>query len=139
VSCNADSIGDFDPVTGSFSALDISRVISHDYKYFGGVLAPYGHIYFVPHHADSIGDICPDTGAFPLDISSFISHDLKFFGGVLAPNGHIYFVPYHANSVGDRHRSIFHGQHPWHTSAQIFSLRHRSIFHGQHPWHMYSV
>ena len=67
---DSNSIGILDPVTGAFSALDISRVISHDYKYSGGLLAPNGHIYFVPCNADSIGDFDPATGSFSaLDIS----------------------------------------------------------------------
>ena len=53
----ANSIGDFDPSTGSFSAIDISGVISHDYKYAGGVLAANGHMYMVPHFANSIGKL----------------------------------------------------------------------------------
>jgi len=66
------------------------------------VLAPNGHIYFIPYNADSIGAFDPFTRAFSaLDISGVISHDVKFCGGVLASNGHIYMVPDNANSVGD--------------------------------------
>jgi streptogramin lyase len=53
VSCNAVSIGDFDPVSGVFTVIDISVIVQHS-KYVGGVLAPDGHIYLVPHNADNI-------------------------------------------------------------------------------------
>ncbi len=79
---------------------DISSVIV--LPYCGGVLAPNGLIYFIPHNADNIGVFNPSTRAFSvIDISSVIAHDAKYVGGVLAPNGHIYFVPYTADSIGD--------------------------------------
>ena len=56
------------------SIVDISSRISTDAKYIGGVLAPNGHIYMVPFHADNIGDFDPSTNAFDvIDISSRIS------------------------------------------------------------------
>jgi hypothetical protein len=42
-------IGNFDPSTGAFSLIDISTVIAPYWNYCGGVLAPDGLIYFVPH------------------------------------------------------------------------------------------
>ena len=57
VPTGAQSIGDFNPATGAFSVIDISGVISHGSKYVGGVLAPNGHIYFVPYLANSIGKL----------------------------------------------------------------------------------
>ena len=82
---SADSIGDFNPAKGAFSALDISGVISHGHKYSLGVLAPNGHIYMVPCNADGIGDFNPATGAFSvIDISGVISHGSKYVGGVLS-------------------------------------------------------
>ena len=86
----------------TFDVIDISSRISTDDKYAGGVLAPNGHIYMVPHKADSIGDFDPSTNAFDvIDISSRISTGKKYIGGVLAPNGHIYMVPFMADSIGD--------------------------------------
>ena len=100
---NANNVGDFDPVTGVLSALDISRVISGVWKYSGGVLSKNGHIYFVPRNANNVGDFDPATGAFStVSIpGTSTQYDAKFAGGVLAPNGHIYFVPSNADSVGD--------------------------------------
>ena len=52
---HAHSIGDFDPSTGVFSAIDISdRFNSHEGKYAGGVLGPDGYVYMVPHIANSL-------------------------------------------------------------------------------------
>jgi hypothetical protein len=45
-------VGVFDPSTDAFSVVDISGVIAVDNKYYGGVLAPNGKIYFVPHGAN---------------------------------------------------------------------------------------
>jgi hypothetical protein len=54
---NADNIGVFNPSTSAFSVIDISPVISHGYKYYGGVLGHNGRIYLIPDNANSIGQI----------------------------------------------------------------------------------
>ena len=85
----------------SFSAIDISSVITIDDKYWAGVLAPNGKIYMVPRNADNVGVLDPSSGSFTvIDISSVISGGSKYYGGVLAPNGKIYIVPYNADNVG---------------------------------------
>jgi hypothetical protein len=95
---------DFNPTTGAFSIIDISSVITLDGKYEGAVLAPNGHIYFVPFNADGIGVFNPSTRVFSvIDISSTIAHDYKYGGGVLALNGRIYFVSDVADSIGQLH------------------------------------
>ena len=95
-------IGELDPSTKTFTTIDISSTVSGDSKYYGGVLAPNGKIYFVPTRADNIGELDPSTKIFnTIDISGTISSDWKYFGGVLAPNGKIYFVPNHADNIGE--------------------------------------
>ena len=57
------------------------------------VLAPGGMIYFIPHNADSIGELTDDpvTNTFStVAFSSIISAKDKFFGGVLGPDGKIF-------------------------------------------------
>ena len=54
-SSNANNIGILNPLSSSFSTLDISSTISSIRKYFGGVLVPDGLIYFVPYNANNIG------------------------------------------------------------------------------------
>ena len=91
----ASHIADLDPSTGTATAIDISASVTADWKFHGGVLAPNGHIYFIPMNADVVGDFDPCTGAYrSIDISAVMSRDWKFGGGVLAPNGHIYMMPY---------------------------------------------
>ena len=98
-----DRIGKLDPLTGAFSTVDISRVISGACKYSGGVLAPNGHIYMVPRNANNVGDFDSATGAFSTVTipGTNTQYDTKFSGGVLAPNGHIIFVPCNTDSIGD--------------------------------------
>ena len=48
---DADNIGEFDPMTKTFSVVDISSIISSNHKYNGGVLGPNCMIYFVIFHA----------------------------------------------------------------------------------------
>jgi len=43
----ADNVGVFDPATGAFATHDISGIISRDFKYCGGVLAPDGKVLFL--------------------------------------------------------------------------------------------
>jgi len=87
-----------------FSTIDIASKINYDHKYWGGVLAGNGRIYFVPHNADNIGQLDPSTGVFStMDISGTISHDAKYLGGVLASNGRVYFVPRNADNIGVLH------------------------------------
>ena len=88
--------------TSTFSALTLPGSLTGvQWKFWGGVLAPNGHIYLVPCQAGSIGDFDPSTGALSLiDISSVIPPYWNYCGGVLAPNGLIYFVPHNADNIG---------------------------------------
>jgi hypothetical protein len=56
----------------TFTAVDISSTISSDAKYFGGVLAPNGKIYFVPYSADSVGVFTPGSAAPVYDVDGDI-------------------------------------------------------------------
>jgi streptogramin lyase len=87
-------------LTSTFSALTLTGSLTgRQNKFWGGVLAPNGHIYFVPSQAGSIGDFVPSTGAFSLiGISSVIV--LPYCGVVLAPNGLLYFIPHNADNIG---------------------------------------
>ena len=53
----ADHVGELDPSTRTFSAIDISSTISSCCKYTGGVLGPNGKIYLVPDVADHVGEV----------------------------------------------------------------------------------
>ena len=71
VPLNADNVGIFNPVSSSFSTLDIFKTIFADYKYIGGVLGPNGLIYCVPSWVDNIGIF-----DLPLQLFPHLPHDL---------------------------------------------------------------
>ena len=99
-------VANYDAGTTTFTTIDISSSISHDYisgyyRFRGGVLSPNGLIFFIPLNADCVGVVDPISEQFKcIDISSSISHDWKFFGGVLSPNGLIFFIPSVADVIG---------------------------------------
>ena len=75
----------------AFGSLDSSAT------WIGGVLAPNGKIYCIPHGAAEILiiDTATDTTAtIPTE-----SGDLKWFGGCLASNGKIYCIPHTSGKV----------------------------------------
>ena len=87
--------------SSTISTIDIASKINHDDKYWGGVLAGNGRVYFAPRNADNIGELDLSTGAFStINISGTINHDNKYAEGVLAGNGRIYFVPHNADNIG---------------------------------------
>ena len=53
----------FVPQLASFSTIDISAKINHDWKYYGAVLAGNGRVYFVPYYADNVGELDLDSGS----------------------------------------------------------------------------
>lgn len=65
--------------------------------YAGGVLAPNGKIYAIPHSATSVAVIDPQTNT----VSTFgnLVGGTKWVGGVLAPNGKIYAIPFGATTT----------------------------------------
>ena len=70
---NANHVGELDPATRTFSAIDISATISCRCKYRGGVLGPKGKIYLVPGNADHVGELDPATRTLSaIDISATI-------------------------------------------------------------------
>jgi hypothetical protein len=66
-------------------------------KWFGGVLAPNGIIYGIPHNSTSILRIDPSNDS----ITTFgdLSGSGKWAGGILAPNGIIYGIPENSTSI----------------------------------------
>ena len=102
------------PVSGyangvsTFTDIDVTssmgKMVTLDWKYWGGVLGPDGLVYFVPYNLDDIGVLDPSTQSFTMiDISSTISGgnvNNEYGGGVLGPDGLIYFVPYNADNIG---------------------------------------
>jgi len=64
---------------------------------FGGVLAPNGKIYGIPHTSDSVLIIDPETNTS--DTTTITGLTGRWAGGVLAPNGKIYGIPYGFGSV----------------------------------------
>ncbi len=66
--------------------------------YSGGVLAPNGHIYFIPSQASSVLKLNPNTREFVL-FGNLGTSSLKWDGGTLAKNGCIYCVPQNSSTV----------------------------------------
>ena len=64
---------------------------SGSFKWIGGVLAPNGKIYAIPHNSTQILEIDPNTRT-ATTFGNF-SGSAKWIGGVLAPNGKIYGIP----------------------------------------------
>ena len=77
---------------------DRNRGAVHAPRFVGGVLAPNGKIYGIPHNANVILEIDPVNktavtfGVLPDDES-------KWSGGVLATSGKIYCIPHNSDSV----------------------------------------
>jgi hypothetical protein len=67
------------------------------YKWYGGVLAPNGKIYGIPHSSTQVLEIDPETQNITLFGS--LSGTAKWIGGVLAPNGKIYGIPFNSTQV----------------------------------------
>lgn len=72
-------------------------------KFAGGVLAPNGNIYCIPHSANYVAIINPysktvDTTSIT-NVQGGRTNLTKWYGGVLAPNGKIYCVPYNASNI----------------------------------------
>ena len=65
-----DSAGALPPDT--FTAVDIASFEDDDVKYYGGVLAPNGKIYFVPSYADNVGVFTPGSAAPVYDVDGDI-------------------------------------------------------------------
>lgn len=65
--------------------------------YVGGVLAPNGKIYAIPHNATVFAVIDPNTNT----VSTFgtAPGSTAWAGGVLAPNGRIYGIPFSSTTV----------------------------------------
>ena len=69
----------------------------------GGVLAPNGHLYFVPCYADYIGFIDTNLPVAQWRVTAIETgqkEKWKWRGGVVALNEKIYFVPERADFIG---------------------------------------
>jgi hypothetical protein len=89
------SIGEFDPITETFSSFGTNAPVSN--KSWGGVIAPNGKIYFPPLAGTSIQVV---------DVINRTTYTFGSFGGgfkwgapILAPNGKIYCPPFSDNRV----------------------------------------
>jgi hypothetical protein len=67
-------------------------------KWYGGILAPNGKIYCIPHSASSVLVIDPKTNTTS-SIPGAGTNTFKWVGGVLAQNGKIYGIPASSTSV----------------------------------------
>jgi streptogramin lyase len=72
-----------------------SLVYTTTLAYHGGVLAPDGDVYFIPHSAIR-GQFVSPSGVVST-YSLVYTTSSAYRGGVLAPNGDIHFVQYNAN------------------------------------------
>jgi hypothetical protein len=72
-------------------------------KFAGGVLAPNGKIYCIPHDANYVAIINPYTKTVDrttiINVDGGITQGGKWYGGVLAPNGNIYCVPFSSSNI----------------------------------------
>ena len=66
-------------------------------KWLGGVLAPNGKIYGIPHNSNTV--LCIDPSNNTTSTFGDLSGTGKWSGGVLAPNGKIYGIPYSSTTV----------------------------------------
>ena len=66
-------------------------------KWVGGVLAPNGKIYGIPHDSGTVLVIDPITNT--VDTFGVLPGGSKWVGGVLAPNGKIYGIPFNSGTV----------------------------------------
>ena len=77
------------------------------YAFAGGVLAPNGYIYCIPHYSNKVVKINTNYGSSNYGKLSVVGGEItidvcesgsngKWWGGVLAPNGKIYCAPYNA-------------------------------------------
>ena len=66
-------------------------------KWVGGVLAPNGKIYGIPHNSTTVLEI--DSVAQTTTTFGSLSGTFKWAGGVLAPNGKIYGIPIDSTTV----------------------------------------
>ena len=67
-------------------------------KWVGGVLAPNGCIYGIPHSSNTILKIDPTTDTITT-FGDVGADTYKWYGGVLAPNGCIYGIPFNIGTV----------------------------------------
>ena len=76
----------------------LSGLSSETNKWYGGVLASNGNIYFIPYNSSSILIVNPKRNLV-YTTSAISSNSSKWIGGVLAPNGNIYCCPDSQDSV----------------------------------------
>ena len=89
-------------MTSTFSTVSLPSTLSGiNDKYYGGVLAPNGKVYFAPYKetVPHVGVFDPVTRAFSTIDVVHQSEFGKWNGGVLAPNGKIYFPPRNSDWV----------------------------------------
>lgn len=67
-------------------------------KWYGGVLAPNGHIYAIPGASTTVLKINPADNTTSTFGSLPVGNN-KWLGGVLAPNGKIYCIPFGTSSI----------------------------------------
>ena len=84
-------------VTTTTSATAFGSLSDDSFKWIGGVLAPNGKIYGIPHGSSSVLEIDPVTQTTTTFGS--LGDGYKWIGGVLAPNGKIYGIPNSSSSV----------------------------------------
>lgn len=68
-------------------------------KFAGGVLAPNGNIYCIPHSSTYVAIINPYTKKVDTSTITGLSGTSKWYGGVLATNGKIYCIPYQSSQI----------------------------------------
>jgi len=96
---NVRKIGVFDPVSASFSTIQIDVEASVNI-YSGGVVSSDQKVYFIPGTERLIGEYDPATGAFAKYGATWGIETNFFRGGVVISNGTIFFTPSISNYIG---------------------------------------
>lgn len=84
------------------NTIDISSIIiTANYSWNGGVLAPNGNIYLIPgSQSTPITILNPYTNG--LDFSTISNPDVSdnnYYGGIVAPNGKLFCTPYNSSRI----------------------------------------
>ena len=101
--CMAENVGVFDPLTHAFSTIDISNVLTDDWKFYGGALSPTGLVIFGPFGLSLIGIFDPiaiTLTTVRIGGDGSVNQPFLFRGIAIAHNGLGVLAPALANCVG---------------------------------------
>lgn len=112
----------FDPVSNTFTLVNITVANVGNEKFHGAALAGDGRVVFAPRDANGVGVFDPRDGADTfvlIDISDTYegpAAGVKYMGAATASDGRVVFAPYYATGV-----RVFDPVHDTFTSVPIAS------------------